>query len=278
MKQIGIIDYYLDEWHANHLPQWIHDAAKGAYEITCAYGKIDAPTGLSSADWCQKFGVRHEETIDAVVAQSDVLMVLSPDNPEMHWELCQLPLRSGKPTYVDKTFAPDHQTAEALFRLAEEHHTPMFSSSALRFSKELEGIPQGVLRTLATVGPGVISNYAIHQLEMIVKLMGTEAERLMFMGTESCPQLIIQFSGNRCAIMGQYGWDCPFSLQGAKDDGTFVNISNCSDSFERFVPELLQFFDTQKAPVPPEETILIAKLREFGMNAVNWPGTWAHLV
>ena len=39
--------------------------------------------------------------------KSDCLLVLSPDNCEMHEELCQIPLRSGKRTYVDKTFAPD---------------------------------------------------------------------------------------------------------------------------------------------------------------------------
>ncbi len=277
MKKIGIIDYFLDEWHANHLPQWVHDASKGGYEITCAYGKIDAPEGLSSAQWCQKFGICHCETIEGVISQSDVLMVLSPDNPEMHWELCQLPLRSGKYTYVDKTFAPDYKTAEALFDLAQQHHTPMFSTSALRFSKELEGVSKEGIRTLATTGAGVMSNYAIHQLEMIVQLMGTKAERLMFMGSESCPQLIIQFSGNRSAVMGQYGWDCPFSIHGAKDDGTFINIPSCSEYFERFVPALLQFFETGEPPVPAEETIMIAKLREYGINAINWPGTWVHL-
>lgn len=277
MKKIGIIDYFLDEWHANHLPQWIHDESKGGYEVAFAYGKIDAPQGLSSEDWCKKFGVEHCKTIEKVIAQSDVLMVLSPDNPEMHWELCQLPLRSGKPTYVDKTFAPDYKTAEALFQLAEQYHTPMFSTSALRFTKELDGISKEGIRTLATTGPGVISNYAIHQLEMIVQLMGTKAERVMFMGTENCPQFIIQFAGNRSAVMGQYGWDCPFSVRAAKDDGTFINIPSCSEYFERFVPALLQFFDTAQPPVPEEETILISKLREFGINAVNWPGTWVHL-
>ena len=277
MKKIGIIDYFLDEWHANHLPQWIHDESKDGYEVAFAYGKIDAPQGLSSEDWCKKFGVEHCKTIEKVIAQSDVLMVLSPDNPEMHWELCQLPLRSGKPTYVDKTFAPDYKTAEALFQLAEQYHTPMFSTSALRFTKELDGISKEGIRTLATTGPGVISNYAIHQLEMIVQLMGTKAERVMFMGTENCPQFIIQFAGNRSAVMGQYGWDCPFSVRADKDYGTFINITSCSEYFERFVPALLQFFDTAQPPVPEEETILIAKLREFGINAVNWPGTWVHL-
>lgn len=106
MKKIGIIDYFLDEWHANHLPQWIHDESKGGYEIAFAYGKIDAPQGLSSEDWCKKFGVEHCKTIEKVIAQSDVLMVLSPDNPEMHWELCQLPLQARKTHIRGQNFCP----------------------------------------------------------------------------------------------------------------------------------------------------------------------------
>ena len=93
MKKIGLIDYYLDEWHANNLPQWVKDASDGNYNITYAYGKITAPSGVTSEQWCEDHGVNLCETIEEVVEKSDVLMVLSPDNPEMHWELCQLPHR-----------------------------------------------------------------------------------------------------------------------------------------------------------------------------------------
>ena len=132
MKKIGLIDYFLNEWHANNLPQWVKDASKGDYEVAYAYGKIDSPDGMTSAQWCETHDVTYCESIEEVIEKSDVLMVLSPDNPEMHKELCDLPLKSGKITYVDKTFAPDYQTAKELVELAETYNTPMFSSSALR--------------------------------------------------------------------------------------------------------------------------------------------------
>jgi len=277
MKKIGLIDYYLDEWHANSLPGWVRDASDGEYEITYAYGKITAPSGISSVEWCKNNDINFCETIEEVIEKSDVLMVLSPDNPEMHWELCQLPLRSGKITYVDKTFAPDYETAKALVTLAKEHNTPMFSSSALRFSKELEGVEKKGVRTLATQGPGLISNYSIHQLEMIVSVMGKDAEKVMFLGTEQCPQLVIGFSENRSAVMGQYGWGTEFSLFAARDDDTYLQIPKCTEYFERFVVSLLRFFDNGVPPVDAEETILIARLREIGINACNTPGEWIYL-
>ncbi|MEG2597823.1 MAG: hypothetical protein RR977_05270 [Oscillospiraceae bacterium] len=277
MKKIGLIDYYLDEWHANHLPEWIHDESKGTYEIAYAYGKIKAPEGRSSLEWCEDHQIDCCSSIEEVIEKSDVLMVLAPDNPETHWELCALPLRSGKPTYVDKTFAPDYQTAVSLVKLAKEYHTPMFSSSALRFSKEFEGIEKKGIRTVSTTGAGVLSNYAIHQLEMIVYLMGADAKRVMFLGTEDCPQLVIDFSGNRSAMMGQFGWDCPFSVNAARDDGTFLNIRECSSYFERFIQTLIPFFETGEEPIHTEETLMIAALREYGMRAASTHGVWVDL-
>ena len=52
---------------------------------------------------------------------------MSPDNPEMHEELCALPLASGKPTYVDKTFAVSRQAALNIVEMARQGKTPFFS-------------------------------------------------------------------------------------------------------------------------------------------------------
>ena len=50
MKTVGFIDYYLDEFHANHYPQWLKEASGGELEVKYAYGKITSPlTGMTSA-------------------------------------------------------------------------------------------------------------------------------------------------------------------------------------------------------------------------------------
>ena len=132
MKKIGFIDYYLDEWHANNYPALIKEISGGELEVTCAYAVIDSPIGGMTTDqWCEKYAIPRCNSIEEVIAQSDLLGVLSPDNCEKHEELCQLPLRSGKPTYIDKTFAPSLDEARQIFSIAEKHGTPFFSSSAL---------------------------------------------------------------------------------------------------------------------------------------------------
>ena len=83
MKTVGFIDYYLDEFHANHYPQWLKEASGGELEVKYAYGKITSPlTGMTSAQWCQKYGVELVESVEELIAKSDCLNVLSPDNPE----------------------------------------------------------------------------------------------------------------------------------------------------------------------------------------------------
>lgn len=57
-----------------------------------------------------------------------------PSFPELHEGMAHIPLKSGKPVYIDKIFAPDRKTGERIFAHASAHGTPLFSASALRFS------------------------------------------------------------------------------------------------------------------------------------------------
>lgn len=81
--------------------------APDVVEAAYAYGKIDSPLGgLTTDQWCERYRVRRAGSIEELLEKCDCVNVLSPDNPEMHPELCQLlPLKSGKRVYVDKTFS-----------------------------------------------------------------------------------------------------------------------------------------------------------------------------
>ncbi len=194
MKKIGFIDYYLDEWHANNYPKFIDEASKGEYKVCYAYGKIDSPKGgMTNKEWAEAYQVELLESIEEVIEKSDYLIVLSPDNPEMHGELCELPLQSGKLVYVDKTFAPDKETALRIFANADAHGTKCFSSSALRFSDELKEIDTDKIYKIYSEGPGRIGNYLIHQIEPVIYLMKSRVSRLMFLGDEIHPSMLIEF-------------------------------------------------------------------------------------
>ena len=163
MRKIGFIDYFLDEWHANNYPAWIADPRNfGRYEIAYAWADADKPGGLTTGEWCAKFRVARSASIDELIGKSDCVAVLSPDNPERHEALSELALRSGKPVYVDKTFAVTREAADRMFDLAEKYSTPMYSTSALRYAKELgwlreNGMAQADVQFASARGPGIFA-------------------------------------------------------------------------------------------------------------------------
>jgi len=277
MKKIGFIDYFLDEWHAEKYPEWIEEASDGRMKVVYAYGKIDSPNGRSNAEWCRGKGIELLGSIEEVVERSDYLIVLSPDHPEMHEELSQLPLRSGKPTYVDKTFAPDRETALALFELARGHRTPMYSSSALRFAAEYDGMEREGIETIASVGPGKFENYSIHQIEPIVSLMGSGALRVMSVGTPVSPALLVEFDGGRQAEIRHFGWECPFGMVINDASGHAKLVKVESDFFSSFIRSLIRFFDTGIPAVDEAETVAIITIIEYGLKAMATPHRWVDL-
>jgi hypothetical protein len=277
MKKIGFIDYYLDEFHANHYVDWIKEASNGGLEVAYAWAKIDAPKGMTTEQWCKQYNVQQAGTIEELVEISDYIIVLSPDNPEMHEELCRVPLSSGKRVYVDKTFAPNGETARRIFAVAEEHNTPCFSSSALRFAGEYIDIDKHKIQSISSWGPGSFEIYSIHQIEPIVSLMGAEAKRVMYIGTKNWPALVIEFSGDRRAIMSHHGWSCPFAMAVNFDDATSRTIQVQSDYFKMFIKEMADFFLTGEVKVDHAETVAVIAIREAGIKAAENPGTWVNV-
>lgn len=276
--KIGFIDYYLDEWHANHYPALIRKASGGAHQVVCAYAHIEPPAEMdlrSNAQWSADYGVPLVESIEEVIAQSDCLIVLSPDNPEMHELLCQLPLASGKRTYIDKTFAPDKATAERIFAQAEKHNTPCFSSSALRFASELDEIDLSEISKIYSEGPGTLEIYSIHQIEPVVRLMNCRAKRVMFLGTERHPSYMVEFEDGRLVQMHHRSGSFRITTVDEKNMGRHYEIK--SSFFDLFVNAMIRFFETGEAPVTHAQTIDVIAIRAAAVEGVKTPFRWIDL-
>lgn len=282
MKKIGFIDYYLDEWHANNYPAMIEEISEGEMKVAYAFGLIDPPKELgdriSNREWSEKYGVELCASIDEVVEKSDYLVVLSPDNAEMHELLSEKPLKSGKLTYIDKTFAPDKATAERIFKLADECGTPCFSTSSLRFASEWQAIDKSDLRCIYSDGPGDVGIYAIHQIEPIICMMDARPARLMFLGSAEHPSYLIEFEDGRHAQI----WHR--KLKGGSYRLNFVNSENRatpvkveSDYFRLFLEELVRSFRTGVVPVPHEQTVAVMACIEAAVKGMERPFEWIAL-
>ncbi len=269
---IGFIDYYLDEWHANRYPRLIEEKSRGDMRVTLAYGHIDSPIGgRTTEQWCSDMNIRRAASIDEVCEECDAIIVLSPDNCEMHELLCQKPLRTGKRVYVDKTFAPDYETAKRIFGVAEEYGTPCYSTSALRFAEEYCGI--GPVDALASWGPYAFETYAIHQLEPVMMLMRAKPEKLCCLPGRKSYTMLMAFPDGRAASVTGFEAGMPFTMN-LMSNGENRMITVRSDYFGGFITNLVRFFDTGEGAVPHEETLNIMAARGAGVKALSRPGEW----
>lgn len=272
--KLGFIDYCLDEWHANNYPAKIHALSGGEIEVAYAYAEIDAPNGMTTDEWCAKYGVQRVDSIEELVALSDGIVVLSPDNCERHEDLCKIPLASGKPCYVDKTFAPNMATAERIFANAEAHGTPCYSSSALRYALEYQNIDPNDVIAVSSWGPAGYETYSIHQLEPVMTFMNSRPVQVMM--NTSCEEwytLTIRFEDGRFATITGFLNGSPFVMNLAMKSGNRM-IEVKSDFFDEFLKELVRFFRTKEARVPHQTTINIMAVREAGKRAQQSPGIW----
>jgi hypothetical protein len=278
-KKIGFIDYFIDEWHANNYPQMIANSSlKDKFEVSLVWDKITREDRRPIDQWCKEMNIPKASSIEQVVEECDCLIVLSPDNSEMHEELADLPLKSGKPVYIDKPIAPSLAAAKRLFEKADKYGTPMMSSSALRFGSGLEkAIKEEIagepVHFVAARGGGDFHIYLIHQLEMLVMSLGTGAKRVMQCGNDKADLMVIDYEDGRRGSVNLVGWN-PFGIGIRYGEDKAVDVGEMNDFFPRFIEALLAYFDTGKIVVPQKETLEIAALIEAGTAAMGKRDQW----
>ncbi len=283
MKKIGFVDYYLSEWHANNYPAWLSEVCeqKGLdYQVCYAWAEQDiSPVdGVRSAEWCEKFGVEYCATIDELCQKSDVIIVLAPSNPETHLGYAQQVLKHQKPTYIDKTFAPDLATAKQIYALAEQYGTPFFSTSALRFATELDSY-EGC-RQMMVLGSGSnIEEYIIHEIEMVVKKLGVGATAILAEQHGAQIYLHIRYPDDRSASM-VFARSMPYTVYMASSDPKGprpVTATVTSPFFKGLMADILRFFEEGSVSFPGAETLEVMRLREGAILAERQKGTWIDL-
>lgn len=282
MKRVGFIDYYLDEWHANNYVKWLRDnIARSNRGITLSYAwaDIDLPGKISNDEWCKKNDITRLRSIAELTEKSDYIIVLAPDNPEQHLRLSEIPLKSGKPVFIDKTFADSYETAAKLIKTANEYSTPLLSSSALRFADEYTSfskIEPGSISWLTITGPGNLQNYITHLIEILVRFMGTGKLKIKCFSSDKAFLFIIVYNDEANAII-HLNDKIPYQLyiQNKNEESFFINTF--TSIFENLIDKILDFFESGISPVPLIETLEIVKIIDAAKKAVDCPDCWIQL-
>ncbi|MGH7214392.1 MAG: hypothetical protein ACREIT_06485, partial [Tepidisphaeraceae bacterium] len=177
--RIGFVDKSLENYHANVFHGLITNDLKDRGFVVAGCTALDEAGGR---EWASKNGVAYHAAPERLNEQVDCFMVLAPGDPSVHLELCQRVFLFGKPTYVDKTFAPDLATARRIFELADRHRVSVQTTSALRYTDvqrhvaKLGGGGAGRVRHMVAWGGGrSFAEYAIHPVELVVSCMGPGA-------------------------------------------------------------------------------------------------------
>lgn len=278
MKKVGIIDNYISNFHTNTYHKLFHEIAaeenREEYVITHIYAKTEQSpsTKETTAQWCEKYNAKECKSIQEVCDASDVIMVLSPNNPELHEELCEIPLKSGKPVYIDKTFAPDFKTANAIKELGEKNNAVFWSSSATRFAPQLadylsENHPTA--QTVTIQSGNVFEIYSVHLIELMNTVMKNGAAFVVCRNNSANLVFDIEFKDGRHAFINQFiGTWAPFRLY-PEVNGACREICLGNDFWKSFAKALLDFFDTKKAPIAIESTVECIAVRSAMKKAMQ---------
>ena len=273
MKKIGFIDYYISEWHANNYPAWIKNACqKLGADYTVAYAfaekEISPVDNKSTDDWCKEFGAIKCDTIEELCEKSDVILILSPSNPEKHLEYAKVALKYGKRTYIDKTFAPNIDHARQIFAIAKENNTPFFSSSALRYSTELNGI-DNVKSAIIYGNGGSVNEYIVHQIEMLVKKLGIGASSVMAQKVGNESFFFINYLDGRSGMLNYGAFDFACLLR--NNDGKIKETIK-SNFFGGLIEDIIRFYETGETSFDINETLEVIAIRDAILKAENQLG------
>ncbi len=259
--RIGYVDYKLENYHANTFLSIFREQLKDrAASVVGCFG-LDQEVARA---WSAKNGVPLFSSVNELAANVDAFMVLAPGNPETHWVLCEMTLPIGKPTYVDKTFAPDVETAKRIFALAEKHNAPMQTTSALRYTNvqdELKQMRQPLRHMVAWGGGSSFAEYAIHPLELVISCMGPDALSVVRRGSGDQSQLLINFSDDRTAVANVYtNADTPFAATLSTAQNTRYIKVDAGKIFVNNAAAIVDFFEAKKPNIDRRESLMIRRI------------------
>ena len=271
MKKIGIIDYFIDEWHSNTYLGLFEKASQALgvdYKVEYAYAEVEVDGKMRTDDWCAKNNVTRCNTIEELCEKSDNILILAPANPETHLRYAEIALKYGKTTYIDKTFAPDLETAKAIFAIAEKYNTKIFTSSALRYAEEIADYTD--VKNLMIKGGGrSLEEYIIHQIEMAVKLTkGEQAKFVHVFNGAKQSTMVVEYADRTATLSySNSGWGFSVDVETDKANCEFKNVEKGTE-FYRLVESIVKFFETNEEPFDTKETLAVLAIRDAIMKGV----------
>ena len=282
MKKIGYIDYYIDEWHAHHGFETVkayNEKTGEDFAIAAVWAETDKADGLTTEEFCAKYGVKKCATIAELASEVDYFIILSPDNSEKKLDYAKEAFQYGKKVFLDKTFADSYASAVAIYEEAKKTGTKFFSSSSLRYASELDAYKDGA-QSVFVLGSGVtLEDYAVHYLEIIVACMGVGAKQVRFEQRGNQEWAEIEYSDGRKAnfAISMAASYLDFAVYVADKTGDSAFLPIASDFFGNQMADVLRFFKTGEVSFDSAQTLELMKIRDGVLKSKAEAGVWVQL-
>lgn len=227
-----------------------------------------------------KYGVKIVGSIDELLKLVDVVMIESLDG-RPHLAEATPVIEAGKTLFIDKPVAGSLREAIAIYQLAARRNVPIYSGSSLRFYPNLRTMketPIGELHGAISIGPAELEPhhpdlfwYGIHPTEALYTIMGPGCESVVCTAVADTHVVTGVWHGGKVGTLrGVRGGPAPYrvTVLGSKK----VLDEQLSGDYTPFLREVVKFFQTGVAPVPPDETLEIYAFMEAADESKNGGG------
>ena len=281
MLKCGFIDHHLvGNSHADKFLGLFHGELADA-GVRVSYAYESCPTG--EKDWCLANNVERCDRPEQVVEKSDVIMVLLPDNIDEHMTLGKAAFQSGKRVYVDKYLAGNFPDAEQIVSLCQENKSSLLCASALRFAVELENAlaeNASPVSVMYAHGPNAWPWYACHTLAPVMRVMGSDIEKIINTGTQDAAIVTMVYRDGRSALVETrqssnafeaFGWqvgmkqkDCYSSFQLAVGESIYRNL----------IAHVANWFREGKTDITTDEMLKTVWVLDNALKSRRDGGKW----
>jgi hypothetical protein len=214
-------------------------------------------------------GVKIVDSIDEIANECDAIMIESVDG-RPHLKQFEA-VAKGKPVFIDKPAAGSLADLFKILKVAGLTKTPVYSSSALRFGKEVQAVRNdksiGEFLGCETVSPMSMEKhhpdlfwYGIHGVEPLFTIMHAGCDTVARTDTEYSTVVVGKWKDGRIGSyrgvkQGHYYALSAFYSNGVKQRAGF-------EGYEPAVAQMCEFFKTRIPPVTRQEMIEIYAFME----------------
>jgi len=289
-KRVGIIG--LDTSHSTEFTKLLNDANAGdtyhGYQVVCAYPQgspgiwRNATNIPKYTELIKPYGVKIVDSIEELVKQVDAVLLETNDGA-IHLEQALPVFKAKKPIFNDKPMGVSLADVMLQFEVAEKHHTPMFSSSSLRFVDGVQSVANGEAGKVLgadTFSPAYIEKthpilfwYGIHGVETLLTVMGSGVEAVSCTHTENADIAVGRWADGRLGTMrgtrdGKYG--IGGTVYGDKNNV----VLDVSGGYKNLVVRIAEFFKTGTPPVRKEQTIEVYAFMQAAEESIRQGGAY----